>query len=131
MKKILCISLLLILLTGCGNKTKEDSQKSLGKEEQEQLEKAEENVYSVMSSIMVEYQLSKLDSEPITLPFTVSCNEKDGCTGSGKKLDLEVVPKSGTFTLKDETLIFESTSDIIMESYSCSINEKNVVVCKK
>lgn len=131
MKKLLCISLLILLLTGCGNKPKEKEQESLDKIAQEQ-EKAEENVYSVMSQIMTEYQLSKLDSEPIELPFTVTCNEKEGCTYcKGRKLDLEIVPKSGAFTLKDESLIFEPTSDIKMENYSCSISDKNIVTCKK
>lgn len=131
MKKLLCISLLILLLTGCGNKPKAKEQESLDKIVQEQ-EKAEENVYSVMSQIMVEYQLLKLESETVQLPFTIVCNEKEGCTyGSGKKLDLEIAPKSGTFTLKDESLIFELTSDIKMENYSCSIQEKNVVTCRK
>ena len=117
MKKILYISLLILLLTGCGSKEKEKNKPE--KLEQEQVEKIIDDVYLVMSSIMVEYQISGSDSEPIELPFTVTCNEKEGCTyGAGKKMDLEVTPKSGTFVLKDETIIFETTSNIKMWDYS-------------
>lgn len=130
MKKILCISLLVLLLTGCGSKAKGEKQESPEKIAQEQ-EKIEENVYSVMSQIMVEYQLSKLDSVSLQLPLTVTCTEKDGCICNGKKLELEMTPKSGTFTLKDESLLFESTSNIVIGDYSCSIKDKNIVTCKK
>ncbi|MCI9233735.1 MAG: hypothetical protein HFH08_03955 [Bacilli bacterium] len=129
MKKILYISLLILLLTGCSTKSKEKEKSGISeKQEQEQIEKAKEDIYLVMSRIMVEYQIS----EQIQLPFTVICNEKKGCTyGNGEKMDLEVIPKSGTFTLKDESLLFEITSDIVIGEYSCSINDKNIVTCRK
>lgn len=134
MKKILYISLLCILLTGCGNKEKEEkNNEKLTQTEQEQIEKAQEDVYSVMSQIMVEYQLSSLDSELIAIPFTVICKENEGCKyGKGTKIELEVTPKKGTFTLKDgETMLFEPTTDIVIGDYACSIDNKNIVICKK
>ena len=134
MKKILCISLLCLALTGCGSKTKEVDEDKAKELLEQEIEAAEDSVYAVMDSIELVFLESVIDDEQISLPLVVTCKAQNGkgvCTyGNNETISSsQEMPTAGTFTLTDDRK-FVNTYDIVVGDFSCTL-ENSVAKCSK
>lgn len=82
----------------------------------------------IISGIKLTYLNEMLDNN-ISLPFEVVCDGKTCTYGDHKTLTLagNLIP-SGTFTLETDSKM-KATSGILLNGYSCSIDNNEKVIC--
>ena len=100
---------------------------------------AQDSLYGVMSAAKTTYMSSLLDTTPIDLPMTVTCDGKscyyaitDEGAANEERSNIEfsgTIPTSGSFTVDNEGRIQATTAPIVVNGFKCTIDAKEAVSC--
>ena len=126
MKKFVGVALLLLVVSGCGEK-KEDVSEEI---EKERIQTAEDIAYGVKKSAQLYYTESLIYSPSGFADITFTCSEKNGCVSGNEKLIIDgTVPTAGTITIAADGKI--TTKGIVINGYNCNIPSEGSATCKK